>query len=69
MNIRNVAVFAITIGFTLPAYALVTTTDAYVKTSAPQQTTATSYPNIKSDAEAKLIRVSLPIAKTTKFTK
>jgi|SRR5208282_941574 len=67
MNIRNVIAFAIASGITLPAYAGVTVTDAWVKATAPGQTTAAAYLQIKSDAAAKLVGVSSPAAKTTQI--
>ncbi len=67
MNIRNVTAFAIAIGITLPAYAGVTITDAWVKATAPGQTTAAAYLQIKSDDAAKLVGVSSPAAKTTQI--
>src|SRR5271154_6894911 len=67
MNIRNVAAFTIAIGITLPAHAVVTVTDAWVKATAPGQTTAAAYLQIKSDAPAKLVGVSSPAAKTTQM--
>jgi hypothetical protein len=67
MNIRNVTAFVIAIGITLPAYADVTITDAWVKATAPGQTTAAAYLKIKSDAPAKLIGISSPVAKAVQI--
>ena len=63
MSIRNVIAFAIGMGAILPVYAGVTVTDVWIKTTAPGQTTAAAYLKIKSDAAAKLIGASSPIAK------
>jgi len=67
MKIRNVIAFAIAAGITLPAYAAVTVTDAWVKVTAPGQTTGAAYLKIKSDAAAKLVGASSPAAKTTQI--
>jgi len=64
MNIRNLTAFAIAIGIAMPIYAAgVTVTDAWVKTTAPGQTTAAAYLQIKSDTPAKLVGASSPAAK------
>ena len=63
MNIRNVIVFAIGMGAIPPVYAGVTVTDAWIRATAPGQTTAAVYLQIKSDAAAKLVSVSSPAAR------
>ena len=63
MNIRNVIALAISMCVTLPAYAGVTVTDAWVKVTAPEQTTAEAYMHIMSDTTAKLVDVSSSAAK------
>ncbi len=69
MNIRNVTAFAIAIGITLPAYAGVTITDAWVKATAPGQTTAAAYLQIKSDDAAKLVASARQLPRPRRFTK
>jgi len=63
MNTRKVTAFILGMGASLTAYAGVTVTDAWVKATAPGQTTAAAYLQIKSDTAAKLVSVSSPAAK------
>jgi hypothetical protein len=63
MIIRTVIAITICMCATLPAYAAVTVTDAWVKITAPGQTAVEAYMQIRSDAAAKLVGVSSPTAK------
>jgi len=63
MNTRKVTAFILGMGASLTAYAGVTVTDAWVKATAPGQTTAAAYLQIKSDTAAKLVSVTSPAAK------
>jgi copper(I)-binding protein len=58
MNIQCVIAFISGICLTLPADAGVAVTDAWVKATAPGQTTAAAYLQIKSDAPAQLVGAS-----------
>ena len=67
MNTRKVTAFILGMGASLTAYAGVTVTDAWVKATAPGQTTAAAYLQIKSDTAAKLVSVTSPAAKLSQI--
>ncbi|HUO44698.1 MAG TPA: copper chaperone PCu(A)C [Burkholderiales bacterium] len=67
MKLCNAAALAIGIIVAMPVYAGVTVSDAWIRATAPGQTSAAVYLQIKSDAAAKLVGASSPAAKTAQI--